>query len=222
MPNTIKLHRIFTAPPEKVFNAFTDPAALAKWLPPHGFTCTVHHLDVHVGGSHKMSFTNFTTGNSHSFGGKYLEPGVKWTSAMQEKRKAGTFDVILTNPPVGKKIVVKGEPILSQFDLGYKWKRDKETKTLAKTAALHDDQPPQILFLERCLQASALSRAKRHLNCSWPITRTGWRCRPGKQALKERAKSHCATSCARHCGCVLPGWSLAKSANKKRSICWWQ
>ncbi|HRQ72073.1 MAG TPA: N-6 DNA methylase [Phycisphaerales bacterium] len=81
-----------------------------------------------------------------------LEPYSSWPETMREKIKPGTFDVILTNPPFGKKIVVKGEPILSQFDLGYKWKRDKGTKTLVKTATLHDDQPPQILFLERCLQ----------------------------------------------------------------------
>lgn len=81
-----------------------------------------------------------------------LEPLSTWPDAMQTKIKPGTFDVILTNPPFGKKIVVKGEPLLSQFDLGYKWNRDKETKTLSKTATLHDDQPPQILFLERCLQ----------------------------------------------------------------------
>jgi len=81
-----------------------------------------------------------------------LEPVDTWPEAMQTKIRPGMFDVILTNPPFGKKIVVKGEPILSQFDLGYKWKRDKETKGLAKTATLHDDQPPQILFLERCLQ----------------------------------------------------------------------
>jgi type I restriction enzyme M protein len=71
---------------------------------------------------------------------------------MQEKIKIGIFDIVLTNPPFGKKIVVKGEPILSQFDLGFKWKRNKETKELEKTETLHEDQPPQILFLERCLQ----------------------------------------------------------------------
>lgn len=75
-----------------------------------------------------------------------------WSPSMRDKITLGTYDVILTNPPFGKKIVVKGEPILSQFDLGYKWKRDKETKTLTKTGTLHDDQPPQVLFLERCLQ----------------------------------------------------------------------
>jgi type I restriction enzyme M protein len=75
-----------------------------------------------------------------------------WPIAMQEKINIGTFDIVLTNPPFGKKIVVKGQPILSQFDLGFKWKRNKETKELEKTGTLHEDQPPQILFLERCLQ----------------------------------------------------------------------
>jgi uncharacterized protein YndB with AHSA1/START domain len=71
--NSIQLHRVLKAPPEKVYRAFLTPEAMAKWLPPHGFTCTVHHLEAKVGGTHKMSFTNFTTGHSHSFGGTYLE-----------------------------------------------------------------------------------------------------------------------------------------------------
>ena len=71
--NTIKLHRIFTASPQKVFNAFTDADAMASWLPPFGFVCKVHHLDFKVDGTYKMSFKNFTTGSSHSFGGKYVE-----------------------------------------------------------------------------------------------------------------------------------------------------
>jgi type I restriction enzyme M protein len=81
-----------------------------------------------------------------------LEPMTTWPQGMREKIKVGTFDVVLTNPPFGKKIVIKGELMLSQFDLGYKWKRNKETKTVEKTGTLHDDQPPQILFLERCMQ----------------------------------------------------------------------
>ncbi len=81
-----------------------------------------------------------------------LVPFNEWPEAMQLKIKPGSFDVVLTNPPFGKKIVVKGDKILSQFDLGHKWKRNKETKKYEKTATLHDDQPPQILFLERCLQ----------------------------------------------------------------------
>jgi uncharacterized protein YndB with AHSA1/START domain len=71
--NTIKLHRVLKAPPARVYKAFLDPAAQAKWLPPYGFTCTVHHFEAKVGGTYQMSFTNFTTGKSHSFGGKYLE-----------------------------------------------------------------------------------------------------------------------------------------------------
>ena len=73
MPGTVKLHRVFNAPPDRVYRAFLDPDAMAKWLPPHGFTGKVHHLDARVGGTYKMSFTNFTSGNSHAFGGSYLE-----------------------------------------------------------------------------------------------------------------------------------------------------
>ena len=71
--NTIRLHRIIRATPEKIYRAFLDADAKAKWLPPNGFTCKVHHLDAKVGGTFKMSFTNFTTGKSHSFGGEYKE-----------------------------------------------------------------------------------------------------------------------------------------------------
>lgn len=71
--STIKLHRVFTASPEKIFKAFVDADAQAKWLPPHGFTCKVHQFDAKVSGIYKMSFTNFTTGKSHSFGGQFLE-----------------------------------------------------------------------------------------------------------------------------------------------------
>ena len=73
MPGTVQLHRVLAAPAERVYRAFTDPEAWVKWFPPHGFTAKVHHADVRVGGSYKMSFTNFTTKTSQSFGGKYLE-----------------------------------------------------------------------------------------------------------------------------------------------------
>ena len=73
MPGTVRLHRVFTTTPDKLYRAFLEPDALAKWLPPNGFACTVHHLDARVGGTHKASFRNFTTGHSHSFGGTYLE-----------------------------------------------------------------------------------------------------------------------------------------------------
>ena len=71
--NTIRLHRVFRATPECIYRAFLDPDALVKWLPPNGFTGKVHHLEATVGGTHKMSFTNFTTDKSHAFGGRYLE-----------------------------------------------------------------------------------------------------------------------------------------------------
>ena len=73
MPNTVQFHRVLRATPEKVYRAFLDADAMAKWLPPNGFTGKVHHLDAKVGGTYKMSFTNFSTGHSHSFGGEYLE-----------------------------------------------------------------------------------------------------------------------------------------------------
>ena len=73
MPNSVRFHRVLRTSPEKLYRAFLDPGALAKWLPPNGFTGRVHHLDAKVGGTYRMSFTNFTTGHSHSFGGKYLQ-----------------------------------------------------------------------------------------------------------------------------------------------------
>jgi uncharacterized protein YndB with AHSA1/START domain len=73
MPNTVRFHRVLRAPAERIYRAFLDADAMVKWLPPNGFTGKVHHLDAKVGGSYKMSFTNFTSGLSHSFGGQYLE-----------------------------------------------------------------------------------------------------------------------------------------------------
>ncbi|HVK98197.1 MAG TPA: SRPBCC family protein [Dongiaceae bacterium] len=71
--HTVRFHRVLRAPPERIFRAFLTPDAMAKWLPPFGFTCSVHHMDAKIGGSFRMSFTNFTTQNSHSFGGEYVE-----------------------------------------------------------------------------------------------------------------------------------------------------
>jgi uncharacterized protein YndB with AHSA1/START domain len=73
MPNTIKLHRVLAAKPEKLYRAFLEPDAMTKWISPDGFTCIVHHIDAKVGGTYRMSFRNFTTGQSHAFGGTYLE-----------------------------------------------------------------------------------------------------------------------------------------------------
>lgn len=100
MPNTVRLHRVLTAKPEKVYRAFLEPDALAKWLPPNGFTCTVHQLDARVGGSFRMSFRNFTTGAGHSFGGKYLEliPGelVRYTDRFEDPNLPGEIRVTVT------------------------------------------------------------------------------------------------------------------------------
>src|SRR5436190_18929596 len=93
--NTIRLHRVLRAAPEKVYKAFLNADAMAKWLPPNGFTCKVHQLDAKVGGSYKMSFTNFTTGKSHSFGGTYVElkPNefLRYTDKFDDPNLAGAM-----------------------------------------------------------------------------------------------------------------------------------
>ena len=98
--NTIRLHRVFRAPPERVYKAFIDPEAMAKWLPPNGFTGKVHHMDAKVGGTYKMSFTNFTSGNAHSFGGKFLEmvPGerLRYTDQFDDPNLPGEIMVTIT------------------------------------------------------------------------------------------------------------------------------
>src|ERR1041385_4570109 len=97
MPSTIRLHRVLATSPQKVYRAFLEADALAKWLPPNGFTCTVHHLDAKVGGTHKMSFRNFTTSGSHSFGGTYLElvPGkrLRYTDKFDDANLPGEMNV---------------------------------------------------------------------------------------------------------------------------------
>jgi uncharacterized protein YndB with AHSA1/START domain len=94
---TVNLHRVLRAKPERVYRAFLDAAAFAKWLPPYGFTCTVHHLEARVGGTFKMSFTNFTSGNGHSFGGEYLElkPNelIRYTDKFDDPNLPGTIEV---------------------------------------------------------------------------------------------------------------------------------
>jgi len=95
--NTVRLHRVFATKPEKVYRAFLVADALAKWLPPHGFTCHVEHLEAKVGGTFKMSFTNFTTGNSHSFGGEYHElvenELIRYTDTFDDPNLPGTMHV---------------------------------------------------------------------------------------------------------------------------------
>ncbi|MGN6146680.1 MAG: SRPBCC family protein [Mesorhizobium sp.] len=100
MPGTVRLHRVLTTSPEKVYRAFIEADALAKWLPPNGFLCTVHSLEAKVGGTFRMSFRNFTTGGSHSFGGEYLElvPGerVRYTDKFDDANLPGEMTVTVT------------------------------------------------------------------------------------------------------------------------------
>src|SRR3954466_8375445 len=98
--NTVKLHRVLRTSPEKAYKAFLDADAMAKWLPPNGFTGKVHHLDAKVGGTHKMSFTNFTTGHSHSFGGEYRElvpsEKIRYTDKFDDPNLRGEMQVTVT------------------------------------------------------------------------------------------------------------------------------
>jgi len=104
MPNTVRLHRVLATKPDKVYRAFVEADAMAKWLPPNGFVCTVHHLDAKVGGSFRMSFRNFTTGKSHSFGGQYLElvPGerLRYTDKFDDPNLPGEIQVTVALKPV--------------------------------------------------------------------------------------------------------------------------
>jgi uncharacterized protein YndB with AHSA1/START domain len=98
--NSVHLHRVFRSTPERVYRAFLDPDAMVKWLPPHGFTGKVHQMDAKVGGTHRMSFTNFTTGKSHSFGGTYLElvpnERIRYTDKFDDPSLAGEMQCTVT------------------------------------------------------------------------------------------------------------------------------
>lgn len=100
MPGTVKFHRVLKAPPDRVYRAFTNADAMCKWLPPHGFTGTMHSMDVRVGGGYKMSFTNFSTGHSHSFSVTYLElrPGelIRHTDQFDDPNLPGTMQVTVS------------------------------------------------------------------------------------------------------------------------------
>jgi uncharacterized protein YndB with AHSA1/START domain len=104
MSHTIRLHRVLRAPPERVYRAFLDADALAKWLPPNGFTAKVHHMDARVGGSFRMSFTNFGTGHSHAFGGEYLEltphTRIRYTDQFDDPNLPGVITVTVELKPV--------------------------------------------------------------------------------------------------------------------------
>jgi len=110
--NTIRLHRVFRATPERLYRAFLDADAMAKWLPPNGFTGNVHHLEATVGGTHQMSFTNFTTGQSHAFGGRYLElvpyERIRYTDQFEDSNLPGEMHVTitLTKASVGTEVTI--------------------------------------------------------------------------------------------------------------------
>ncbi|MFA6119813.1 MAG: SRPBCC family protein [Sideroxydans sp.] len=114
---TIRLHRVLRTKPERIYKAFLDADAMAKWLPPYGFTCKVHHLDAKVGGTFRMSFTNFTTGNGHSFGGEYLElvPSQKlsYSDKFDDPNLPGTMKttVTLTSVLCGTEIAIVQEGV---------------------------------------------------------------------------------------------------------------
>ena len=97
---TVRLHRVLKAPPDRIYRAFLDPEAMVKWLPPHGFTGKVHHMDARVGGTYKMSFKNFSSGNSHSFGGSYLElvpnERIRHTDKFDDANMPGEMQLTIT------------------------------------------------------------------------------------------------------------------------------
>jgi uncharacterized protein YndB with AHSA1/START domain len=101
---SVNLHRVLRAPPERVYRAFLEPDAMSKWIPPYGFTCTVHHFDAVVGGSFKMSFRNFSSGHAHAFGGEYLElipnERIRYSDTFDDPNMPGTMHVTVSLRPV--------------------------------------------------------------------------------------------------------------------------
>ena len=127
MPGTVRFHRVLKAPPERLYRAFTTPEAMVKWLPPHGFTCTVHHMEPRVGRTFKMSFTNFTTLQSRSFGGEYLElvpnERLRYTDIFDDPNLPGVMQVTISLKPVScgtdLSIVQEGIPDVIPVEICY-------------------------------------------------------------------------------------------------------
>jgi uncharacterized protein YndB with AHSA1/START domain len=146
MPSTVRLHRVLKAPPERVYRAFLDPAANAKFLPPNGFTCTVHEMDPKVGGKFRMSFTNFTSGNGHAFGGEYLElkpnERLRYTDKFDDPNLPGeirvTIDLKKVSCGTEMHIVQEGIPDVIPAEACYLGWQD----TLNQLAALVDPEIP--------------------------------------------------------------------------------
>ena len=147
MPSTVRLHRVLRATPERIYRAFIDPDAMVKWLPPNGFTGKVHHLDAKVGGSYKMSFTNFTTRQSHSFGGEYLElvpnERIRHTDKFDDPNLPGVMHVTISLKKVAMgtelNIVQEGIPDVIPVEACYVgWQ-----ESLALLAMLVEPEIPQ-------------------------------------------------------------------------------
>ena len=144
--HTVRLHRVLRTPPEKVYRAFLDGDALSKWLPPYGFTCQVHHLEARAGGSFRMSFSNFTSGNSHAFGGEYLElvpnERIRYTDTFDDPNLPGVMEVTVSLKPVlcgtDVSITQAGIPELIPLEMCYLgWQ-----ESLAQLATLVEPQIP--------------------------------------------------------------------------------
>lgn len=147
MPNTVKIHRVFNAPPERVFKAFIDPDALVKWMAPNGFTAKVHHLEAKVGGTYKMSFNNFSTGSSQSFGGTYHEliPNqlLRYTDQFDDPNLPGQIEVIIQLNPVSVgtevNITQSGIPDVIPVEACYLgWQESLQLLTLLVTPEIPD------------------------------------------------------------------------------------
>jgi uncharacterized protein YndB with AHSA1/START domain len=143
---TVRLHRVLRSPPERVYRAFLDPEALAKWLPPYGFTCKVQHLDARVGGTYRMSFASFATGQGHSFGGEYLElvPGerLRYTDLFDDPGLPGEMITTITLRPVvcgtDLTVVQEGLPEVIPVEMCYLgWQ-----ESLAQLATLVEPEIP--------------------------------------------------------------------------------
>ena len=143
---TVRLHRVLRASPDRVYKAFLDPAAMAKWLPPYGFTCTVHHMEARVGGTYRMSFHNFGTGKGHSFGGEYLElvPGqrIRYTDQFEDASLPGRMQTTIVLKAVScgtdLDIVQEGLPEAIPVEMCYLgWQ-----ESLAQLAQLVEPQIP--------------------------------------------------------------------------------
>lgn len=147
MPGTVRLHRVLKAPAERIYRAFTTPEAMSKWLPPHGFTCTVHHMEARIGGTFRMSFTNFTTQQGHTFSGEYLElvPNtlLRYTDQFDDPNLPGVLQVTISLTPVlcgtELNIVQEGIPDAIPVEMCYLgWQ-----ESLGQLAALVEPEIPQ-------------------------------------------------------------------------------